>query len=233
MLSYFFIQGKKHFVVAMGKRPLEWKDNLAEIGSFSLFQINDTSNELYFFFCDWQSLQNAFSSDVLVLVEQHGGSEKETDIAPNKRNKKIVSIFPFLCWLPIPNTKLARPGVTSVGTYYTREKLLVSPPWDRETRDWTVCCYHIVKVGQHYCWLICLFGVNVRGELLHTQVRSAALVSPRRGAVDCGQSLFINFELPTDSLAIVVRRRGTGECECRSELNYFLYFEVFLQTASH
>ena len=160
MLSDFFIQGMKHFVVATGKRPLEWKANLAEIGSFALFQINDTSNELYFFFCVSQSLQNAFSSDVLVLVEQHGRSEKETVIGPNKRKKKIFSIFLFLCCLPIPNTKLVRPGVTSVGTYYTREKLLIPPPWDRETRDWrdwTVCCYYIVKVGQHYRWLTNMF----------------------------------------------------------------------------
>ena len=107
MLSYFFIQGKKHFVVATGKQPLKWKDNLAEISSFSLFQISDTSNELYFFlfFLPLTISPNAFS-DVLVLVEQHGRSEKaETYIAPNKRIKKIVSIFLFLCWLPIPITR--------------------------------------------------------------------------------------------------------------------------------
>ena len=66
-------------------------------------------------------------------------------------------------------------------------------------------------------------------ELLHTQVQSAALAEEgAQSIVNLGQSLFINFEVPTDSLAVVVRRRGTGECECRSVIIFFIS-KIFLR----
>ena len=108
-MSYFFIQGKNTLLSPRESGLLNEKIiwlKLAASRSFKKATLAMSCISFFlFFFLPLTISPNAFS-DVLVLVEQHGRSEKaETYIAPNKRIKKIVSIFLFLCWLPIPITR--------------------------------------------------------------------------------------------------------------------------------